>query len=376
LAFLVAELPKRHANAFFKCPRLEFDAAASAIDHDLPTLQDHQVVVRLMQLTAKLGDFHTGIGPQSIPQAHYFPVSFAIFSDGPVIGAARESQKDLIGCKLVKFGDTPIDEALQRAASVVGYENEATFKAMAPRLLVTGEIAQTLGLCPAIDHATITVRDAAGAERTVDLAPAPGEKLVSGETGAPPLYRQKRATANWYDMIPDHQAVYFHYERCADEPGQRLVGLTNDLLKAIDTFSVQRVIIDLRANGGGNSGFLLPFIQGLKSRERLAAPGSIIVLVGRGTFSSAQMNAAKLKSDAHAILIGEPTGQKPNAYGEVKTFKLPRSQLEVRYSTKFWKTEDGERPSMEPDVRVEPSSTEYLSGKDPVLDAALNYRPK
>jgi len=118
---------------------------------------------------------------------------------------------------------------------------------------------------------------------------------------------------------------------------------------------------------------LLPFIQGLKFRGTPSRPGSVIALIGRGTFSSAQMNAAKLKTEAGAVLIGEPTGQKPNHFGEQKTFVLPHSQIEVRYSTKYWKTEEIERPSMDPDVRVEASSADYLGGKDPVLEAALRY---
>ncbi len=380
LAFLVAELPKKHKNAFFKCKQEDFIAAASLLDRDLPTLQDSQIVVRLMQLTAMLGDFHSGLSTNALGRnPHFFPISFAIFSDGPVIGGARESQKDLIGCTIVKFGQTPIDEALHKAATVVGYENDATFKTMAPRVLVTGEIAQGVGLIPAVDKAQIVVRDAAGTERTVELtAMTPGEKLTMNEAEGSklPLYRQKRATSNWYEMLPDQHALYFHYERCADEPGMRIVGLTNDMLTAIDTFAVQRVVIDLRANGGGNSAFLSPFIQGLKSREATNRPGGVVVLVGRGTFSSAHMNAIKPKTDVQATFIGEPTGQKPNAYGEVKTFKLPHTQIEVRYSTKFWKTEEGDRPSTEPDVHVEPSWADYAAGKDPVLEAALSYQPK
>jgi len=176
-------------------------------------------------------------------------------------------------------------------------------------------------------------------------------------------------------LIPDRRALYFHYERCADDPNLKVVALTNDILKAIDANGVERVVVDLRGNGGGNSAMLMPFIQGLKYRGMPSRPGSVIALIGRGTFSSAQMNAAKLKADAGAVLMGEPTGQKPNAYGEVKTFRLPRSHIEVRYSTRFWKTEEGDRPSMDPDVTVEVSSADYLGCKDPVLEAALAYRP-
>jgi Peptidase family S41 len=377
--FLASELPKRHINAFFKCKREDFDAAAAALRDSITSRSDADLTVGLMRLAAMLGDAHTGISPGVIkPPFHYFPLAIYWFSDGPVIAATRASEQDLIGCTLVRFGDTPAVEALQRVAPVFAYENEATFRNNAPRYLITAEVAQACGLINDAERVTITIRDAEGKERTAELAPmAQGERLTTKDQDNPklPLYRQKRGQANWYELLPEEKALYFQYGRCADDPSLKVIALTNDILGAIDANNVERVIVDLRNNSGGNSAYLLAFIQGLKFRERLHKPGGVIVLIGRGTFSSAQLNAAKLKSDASATLIGEPTGQKPNAYGEVRSFTLPHSKIPVNYSTKHFQTESGDRPSMEPDVRVELSSTDYFALRDPVLDAALNYKP-
>jgi len=40
--------------------------------------------------------------------------------------------------------------------------------------------------------------------------------------------------------------------------------------------------------------------------------------------------------DLHAILVGEPTGNKPNHYGQQQNFELPNSRLMVHYSTKHF----------------------------------------
>ncbi len=55
--------------------------------------------------------------------------------------------------------------------------------------------------------------------------------------------------------------------------------------------------------------------------------GKIFVVIGRRTFSSGLLNAHDLAARTRAILIGEPTGGKPNSYGEVESFTLPRSGL-------------------------------------------------
>ena len=47
------------------------------------------------------------------------------------------------------------------------------------------------------------------------------------------------------------------------------------------------------------------------------------------------MNAVHLEQETQVLTVGEPTGGKPNNFGEIKTFSLPNSGLTVRYSTKY-----------------------------------------
>jgi C-terminal processing protease CtpA/Prc len=221
------------------------------------------------------------------------------------------------------------------------------------------------------------VRDPHGHERTVELTPlAANERLTSVviDEFKLPLARRRNAHRNWFERIPESKAVYFRYNTCADEPDQTVSALADRILAALDD-GAERLIIDLRGNGGGDSGLLESFTWRLALRKRMQRPGAIMVLIGRATFSSAHMHANTLKKMG-ATLIGEPTGQKPNAYGEVRWFTLPHSQIIVHYSTKYWHTEPGDRPSLDPDVLIEPTSAEYLAGKDPVLDAALSYKPR
>src|SRR5262245_3290599 len=56
---LVAELPKRHKNAFFKTTRRDFEQAAAALKEKLPTLTNADIVIGMARLVAMLGDGHT-----------------------------------------------------------------------------------------------------------------------------------------------------------------------------------------------------------------------------------------------------------------------------------------------------------------------------
>ena len=76
------------------------------------------------------------------------------------------------------------------------------------------------------------------------------------------------------------------------------------------------------------------------------------------------------------MLVGEPTGGRPNAPGHRGVFALPNSTLDVAYSRRLW-TKGGRRfssASLEPDVLVLETSREHFAGTDPALEAALAYR--
>jgi hypothetical protein len=96
-----------------------------------------------------------------------------------------------------------------------------------------------------------------------------------------------------------------------------------------------------------------------------------VCLIGNGTYSSAEINALQLRRDLGALLVGEPTGQKPNSFGEVRAFRLPFSGLEVGCSTRWFHQLDDDPPSLEPDVLVPSTFDDLYRGRDPVLDWVL-----
>ena len=83
-------------------------------------------------------------------------------------------------------------------------------------------------------------------------------------------------------------------------------------------------------------------------------------------------NAITLSQDTNAVLVGEPTGGKPNHYGEVRRFRLPNVGLLVQYSTRYWLNYPGSDPlTLEPDVRAAVTVEDLLAGRDPALEIAL-----
>jgi len=116
-----------------------------------------------------------------------------------------------------------------------------------------------------------------------------------------------------------------------------------------------------------------PLLAALERRPEWSSGEGLYTLIGRATFSSALMNAFDLKARTRAILVGEPTGGKPNHYGQVSSFNLPTSGVRVFHSTRFFRLSASDPPSLEPDVRVEIRSQDYFEGRDPVLETVLGF---
>jgi len=84
-------------------------------------------------------------------------------------------------------------------------------------------------------------------------------------------------------------------------------------------------------------------------------------------------NSADFRNDLKAILVGEPTGARPNGYQENRSFLLPNSHLPVSYSIELYKFSETDTPGIIPDKLIVPDWKSYIAGRDPVMEWILSY---
>lgn len=83
--------------------------------------------------------------------------------------------------------------------------------------------------------------------------------------------------------------------------------------------------------------------------------GPVALLVGPGTFSSATMTADMAKTYKMALVVGRPTGDPVNSLGEIGFAKLPNSGLIVSFCTAYFLGATGDPENggpVEPDILV------------------------
>lgn len=406
---LVAILTHRHIDPFGKITRDEFDAAVVELKARLPGMPANRVLVEIAKLGAMVGDPHTTAAlDQFNARFATLPVRMARLDEGVVVVGTTEEHGALLGAEVLSINDVPITEVANRVASVAASDNQwgarqrFAFLAHFVDLLAALEIAPAEGpivmrlrtttapVAPsaapppaapppaapprAQDPAAGTINEPV----TVSLAPlAPGTQVrflsvlnPSAHANPPISWRGNRANY-WFEAVPDEETVYFNYSRCIDNPGNRFEAVANEAMQAMAGMKQPRIIIDLRQNGGGDSRVIEPLITALANDPRFAKPGAVVALIAPRTQSSAAMNAVALKSRANATLIGEPTGQRPNHLGEMRTFNLPNSGAVVSVSTKRFRQVTGDPDAIMPDITVPVRIADIVAGRDAALEHAI-----
>lgn len=376
LAFLAAELPKRHKNLFFKLTEDQWKQKVKALDDAIPNLTEAGVLAGLLELTASIGDQHTGIGNYGSKSLTPLPVACHWFSDGIFVVGAAEEYRDVVGCRVEKIGNIAVEEACDKLTKLFVSESESSKRNMAPQFLMVPQFLKALGIIPSDEVVSVSLRDAKGKVNPVEVRPAESPasvkfvRALDDSQAVPPISVKNPGLPYWAEYVEYGDMVYFQYNQCADSPNKPFAEMRSELEKLLGEHKDARLVVDLRQNGGGNSMILDPFIAWLKGNKDLNRKGRLFVIVGRRTFSSAILNAASLRKDTESILVGETTGASANHYGEVKTFDLPNSRLMVTYSTKYFRLSETDGPIV-PDIPAELSFRDYMKGIDPALEAIV-----
>jgi C-terminal processing protease CtpA/Prc len=198
---------------------------------------------------------------------------------------------------------------------------------------------------------------------------------VTTASGAPlPLHRQRTEDNYWFTVIEDARTLYLQYRRCRHGP-EPFGAFAERVFRQLDQGAVDRLVVDVRHNGGGDSAVDDALVSGLQGRAAWRAPGRLFCIIGPATYSSGLWTANDLRQ-LGAVLVGSPTGGKPNSYGNVQTLTLPNSGIPVNYSTREFRIIQGDDPAwLAPALPAEPTIDDVRAGRDPVLEAAIAFRP-
>ena len=236
------------------------------------------------------------------------------------------------------------------------------------------------------------------------------------------LFKPEKAFS--FSMLPGNIA-FIEFNEMDGAYKDSFAVFLNNTFAAIRQYQAKGLIIDLRKNGGGDSGLgdmLLSYITCKPYRnvsavklkvsrhskalaalrksddpmqkkadkvytfkiDELTQPeqranrfnGKTAFLIGTGTFSSANMLANTIKDYQLATLIGEPTAEPGNDFGEVFSFMLPNTHIIATGATKMFVRANGNAKDftgIQPDIFSRNKTGDFLQNKDRVLEDAVQW---
>ncbi len=399
LDFLAREMPRRHKNLFHHVSQQDFDSAVQKLRARIPEMDDLQVVAGIQQIGAMIGDAHTGI-TATRPEMRFssLPLRLYVYADGVFVQAAPPELRAIVGARVLRIGATPIDEVFRRARTITDHSNESTVRAFIPYKLVRPEILRFLGIIETREKVQVTFetggheltrelpsmgRDQSGAPAmggiSMAMGAAPGSGWVDARDASKhplPLYLQHQQEPYWFQYLRDQRALYIQCNQVTNRAGGETIEqfFTRAYAEA-DSRHADRIILDLRLNGGGDNTLILPIVHGIIKRDAINRKGHFFVIIGRLTQSAAQNLTNMLERQTNAIFAGEPTGESPNHYGEPDGFELPNSHLHVNVSTLWWQDLDprDRRDATTPQLESPLTAADYAANRDPAMNAIKEY---
>jgi len=386
LDFLVTEIRRLRGHLGGRpLPQAPF-TAAEALRADIPRLTDDQIALELIHIVALIGDGHswlsnTGATPAEAAavevNTRILPVQFWLFDDGMYVIDAAAAERRWIGSRVVRIGDLTVDEVVRRLTPYVPRDNAQGVKWMGvvvylPRLLVL----QGIGATDDPGSARLVLEDREGRMHEVTLAG--GEHRLSrtltarDDEPSPPLHLQQRDHNYWATEVPGRDAVYFQFNAVQNAgEGPSIAQFADTLRGLLERSQVSNLIVDVRHNGGGNNTLVRPLVRTLVWFEMASPSHQLYVITGRETFSAAQNFINRIERIANPIVVGEPSGSKPNFVGESSSLTLPYSGLKGSMSNRYWQdSDDGDdRAWIAPHVPVTMTADDYFGNRDPVIEA-------
>lgn len=392
LRFLAEEMPKRHKNLFHTMTRGEFEKAVKDLDAKIPILTENQIMLEFARIVSMVRDGHTGFWLPFAPEAnfHALPVKFYLFKEGLFIQSAAPENANIVGGKVLKIGNVTAEKAIETVGEYVPRDNTYGIKNTAPTYLSAPEILQALGFIKDAEKVDLLI-EKEGKQFTVQLKPAGlFSNLATAEArkgwidardnskNSTPLWLKNSGNPFWFEYVPETKILYVQLNQVLNKQDETVEAFFGRVTKELNKSEAEKLVLDLRLNGGGNNGLVPTIIRAIVKADKIDKKGKLFVIIGRQTFSAAQNLVNELEKYTKATFVGEPTASHVNMFGDARPIFLPNSKLRINISSLWWQNmvELDRRPWTAPQVSAQLAFADYANNIDPVMQAIVNYQPQ
>ncbi len=377
LAAYRSGLEEKHIDLFNKLSRTEFETDLANIRAEVGDKPDFEAVIDLMRLTRKIGDGHTAVSLRNL-NTHSFPFVVQNFDGHFKIIAVSQRYSHLLGEELTEINQRPIEEVAEKIGEVAQFvENENSLQTRTSQYLTNAELLYGLGIISEKATAVFTFQDEAGKKTSEDLVALNKADYNEAEfkrikIGVPEIeVPANPALKNfWYAPVSGASALYIHFESYPKY--EEMITVAEEMVGYIYQQNIQKLVIDLRNNGGGDLYVGLVLANALNVADPVDWKSGVYVLCDNVTFSAATSNTALFRELLNAKIVGEATGSNPTGYQDMDTFELPNSKLIICYSKRLFRIQETASSGVQPDVSLKYEWESFSKGKDNMLEWVIS----
>ena len=155
-----------------------------------------------------------------------------------------------------------------------------------------------------------------------------------------------------YKILDD--ILVFKYPSCSVKCEPDIEKIENIIVNN----NINKFVLDLRGNGGGNSGVIKPLIEYLSNKDL-----ELFTIVDRGVFSSGRFAAIDMIRIGSKI-VGEEIGTPINCFGYVSGNGItPNSKINYHFARVYWYEEEGTMKGIYTKEELKKQSEEFFKPK-------------
>lgn len=393
LRHLQQTVHSKYSNLFHTITAAEWDKAVDSFHAVIPKLDKINTIAGFVALVSRFHIGHTqvntfGFHSDEKPLLSRYPYRLFWFSDGLYILKADQQYERAVGGKIVRIGTMKPEQAIEAIRPLVAYENEQGFKSNVVTFLATPEYLKVRGIAESSEELPVVISKN-GKEETVIFKPqqgrfngrtvleTPAGWVDSKKASSIPLWQKEPGEYRYMEFLPKNKTLYVRHTVTLNDGEKTITDFFSKMADFIDKNDVQKLVLDIRMNGGGNNYLNKRIITSIIESKKINQPGKFFCILGRRTFSAAQNLVNELEKYTEVVFVGEPTSENVNFYGDTRTETLPNTKLQVNLSWMWWQNLDprDKRTATSPQLAVDMSFDDYYNNNDPALDIIMNYDP-
>lgn len=383
-----------YAFLFVKTTKELFNGEVEKLHKAIPNLKDHEIIVGISRLLALFKYGHTNVSfNQKSFQFAQFPFNLYAFNDGIYIQGTQTNYAKALGGRVIAVEGKPIAEVLEAIKPTVEMENEQFFKAYGINNIRYPEILHAQKITASLrNKITITLEKEGEIFNQSFVVMPEGNRvpthrgfvaqsnnwLDARDQSTTPLYLQNLGKIYSATYLEKDNTMYVRHSRIKDEEVESTKEFYTRVFRDIASKNIDKLIIDLRLNGGGNNYLNKDIIKSILKADKINKVGKLFVIIGKRTYSACQNLVNEIDNYTNVIFVGEPTAENVNFWGDNRPVVLPNSEITLSLSYLWWQDKPAleNAPWIAPSIPVTMSFKEYASNQDPVLKAALSFKEK